>query len=456
MASSSTAAVTSMAPEVVAPAPPAHSIFEYLTTKNPNISHKNSEGPLTLNLQYLMPRRLKPWNEFNFDTMEQIFDRQLMTECMRRRLMHHIYPPLDPNRDLIEKSEDSTRWILKSWTIPMVNTALAAVSGSLSPVFWTAQGLAEPPESDIPSSRSDRGRTTTTNRPIRQARERSLSTRKGRKARSFIPDGGGLSLGSLSSLAAQTARRGHKKPLKCADRLPKEVKPGTKWTSEPLALGKIVDENGDWLDSMKWNRLSAPLRQIYTYCVQAKSRYGCIVTSKEVIAVRIKVDEGDGSLEDENPSIQERDLTSSLISHGLMEWKSIKWSEHRQQGENEEYRELTTSMALWVMHILAGNDNEIRQGYSPLIDEKLKVPSQEPSQPDPHSPGSTVSTIAYSIAESQRPQWDASFSSNAFQHSSTTVTDVGSSFTSTSRRKRQRDSPEAETEPSRLRPRRRY
>ncbi|KAK5627612.1 hypothetical protein RRF57_003327 [Xylaria bambusicola] len=203
---SSTAMGAPVTPESLSPMPPAHSIFEYLTNKNPDICHQGQGGSITINHDFLSPRILRPWHEFNFDTMEEIFNRELMTECKRHRLMYHIYPPPDPNRDLIEAKEDSTQWILKSWTIPMVNNALEAVKSSLNPVFWTAQSLSELPKPSDAPTRADDTRSTVGSRPIRQVRKHVMLSGKGRKAKSFIPDGGGLSLeyGRLDARSAPT------------------------------------------------------------------------------------------------------------------------------------------------------------------------------------------------------------------------------------------------------------
>ncbi|KAI1124135.1 hypothetical protein F5Y10DRAFT_250167 [Nemania abortiva] len=445
MPPSNAAEAASIASDTIAPAPPvppAHSIFEYLSTKNPKVSHRDAGKSLTSNLRFMVPMRLIPWHEFNFKTMEQIFERQLMAECTRPRLMHHIYPPPDPNRDLIEKSEDSTKWILKSWTIPMVNAALGAVVKSLNPVFWTAQGLVGPSETSIAPSGSSTGRTAARRQPDRQAKLRVSLVGKDRKPKSFIPDGGGLSFENLSALAAQKAEAGNPGTLKSADRLPKEIKPGTKWTSEPLAQGKIVDENGEWLEYMKWHSSSAPLRQIYTYCARARSRYGCIVTSKEVVVVRIQLEKDEQSSCDDSSSKLMDDLEESLQTHGLMEWKSIKWSEHMREGRIEDYKEITMNMALWIMHILAGNDCEIGIGYNPLMEEKIEKRSQN-VLPSPV------------VVEPQQPKLRESRPRNSFQDSFSTTTDIATSFTSTASRKRRHDSPESGAESRRGRSRRR-
>ncbi|KAI0408665.1 hypothetical protein F4802DRAFT_359759 [Xylaria palmicola] len=373
--SSSAVSPTPITLGTAAPIPPARNIFEYLTTKNPDVVHQTAGKSLTANPKFITPKRVKPWHEFNFSTIEEIFDKQLMRECMRPRLMHHIYPP-PSSRNLIEKDEDSTIWILQSWTIPMVNAALETVGESLNPVFWAARSLGTSSRPSVAPSESSMGRTPTKTQPGRQAKKKVVSSERRRKSKSFIPDGGGLPFSSLSTLQAGKG---------AADILPKEIKPGTKWTSEDLALGKLVDENGEWLKGAKWQRPAAPLRQIYTYCVQAKSRYGCIVTSKEVLAIRIRAEE------------LVSDLDTSMREHGLMEWKSIKWSAHREEGEPEEYRELTMNMALWILHVLAGNDHDIKEAYNPLKKEKVK-------RPPPTLPPSPVSTIAFSATESEQPQ----------------------------------------------------
>ncbi|KAI1361614.1 hypothetical protein F5Y08DRAFT_342516 [Xylaria arbuscula] len=146
------------------------------------------------------------------------------------------------------------------------------------------------------------------------------------------------------------------------------------YTSESLAKGLIVDKNGDWCPGMKTHMSSAPLRQLYTYCVDAKSRYGCIVTSKEVVVVRIKGNWSDQNSENDGPSATlTKDSVAPVQMQSIMEWKSIKWSEHKKAEAPGAYKNLTMNLALWIMHILAGNDNEIRSSYAPLKDENSRI-----------------------------------------------------------------------------------
>ncbi|CAJ2506964.1 Uu.00g081500.m01.CDS01 [Anthostomella pinea] len=450
MASSSSAPGIPVTLETPAPAPPAQSILEYLTVKNPDINHQEAGKSLTDKRQYWVPKLVKPWHEFEFNTMEKIFGRELMTECRRPRVMHHVFPPPHPERDLIEKLEDTTRWILGSWTIRMVNSALEPVEKSLNPVFWTAQSLAAPTATSVAPSLSSTGRATAgvRSQPKRRASSQNPAAEtRPRRARSLVPDGTGLSHESLLALAVPTSETGNLGEWTYAGRLPKEIKPGTKWSSERLDRGQIVDQNGRWKEGQQWRNYSAPLRQIYTYCARAKSRYGCIVTSKEVVVVRIRPEkEDDGPAEEGtsggDSSKRGDNLSSDLRSRGLMEWKSIKWSEHRREELVEEYRELTMNLALWIMHVLAGNDCEIKRRYDPLSQEEKRTSTISSPSPWP-VPISLTSSMAYSMAESQQPQLrEPRGHGNPFQDSFTSASDLGASFNSTASRKRRRESPD--------------
>ena len=53
-----------------------------------------------------------------------------------------------------------------------------------------------------------------------------------------------------------------------------------------------------------------------------------------------------------------------------MEYVSIPWENHR-RGKHEDYDALTVNLALWFVHILAGNAHEIDWNYPDLLEEKL-------------------------------------------------------------------------------------
>lgn len=53
-----------------------------------------------------------------------------------------------------------------------------------------------------------------------------------------------------------------------------------------------------------------------------------------------------------------------------MEYVSIPWDNYR-QGNPDDYGALTVNLALWFIHILAGNAHEVDWSYPDLQDEKL-------------------------------------------------------------------------------------
>jgi hypothetical protein len=53
-----------------------------------------------------------------------------------------------------------------------------------------------------------------------------------------------------------------------------------------------------------------------------------------------------------------------------MEWVSVPWETHR-KSENENFRLLTVNLALWLLHILAGNSYDVDWNYPPLREQHL-------------------------------------------------------------------------------------
>jgi hypothetical protein len=52
-----------------------------------------------------------------------------------------------------------------------------------------------------------------------------------------------------------------------------------------------------------------------------------------------------------------------------MEYVSVPWDNHR-SGDPDKYKDLTVNLALWFIHILAGNRHEISWDYGALTSEK--------------------------------------------------------------------------------------
>lgn len=63
-------------------------------------------------------------------------------------------------------------------------------------------------------------------------------------------------------------------------------------------------------------------------------------------------------------------LTQGLIEDGLLEYVSIPWDRH-QNSSLDEHRDLTVNLALWFVHILAGNHYKVDWDYGPLNAEGL-------------------------------------------------------------------------------------
>ena len=64
-----------------------------------------------------------------------------------------------------------------------------------------------------------------------------------------------------------------------------------------------------------------------------------------------------------------KELKQRLATDGLMEYVSVPWGNHR-SGDPDKYKDLTVNLALWFIHVLAGNRHEISWDYGALTSEK--------------------------------------------------------------------------------------
>jgi hypothetical protein len=55
-----------------------------------------------------------------------------------------------------------------------------------------------------------------------------------------------------------------------------------------------------------------------------------------------------------------------------MEYVSIPWENYR-KGNSDDYSALTVNLALWFVHILAGNAHEVNWSYPPLGNKQLAI-----------------------------------------------------------------------------------
>lgn len=302
----------------------ANSIFEYLTSKNPEVKYtKTSSKSVHNDITWQWPQELQPWDEFNFETMENVFQGELMRECRLERELYYPLPstPWDNN----EAGEDTSIEILTTWTNTILKQALNAVISTLNPV------------GRVPGS---------------------LCNRKviGKARTPFHPDGGSVTPSELGN------------PRGATPHILSDVKPALNWESS-VFIKNSLEPDGRVIRQKILKQYGAPIRQIYTYCVEYKVRYGFLLTSKEVFLVRVRPQPGRGS-----ESQTQTELKQTMKDHGLMEYKSIPWSEYRNEESMDEYRQLTMNLSLWCIHVLAGSNHELRWTYEPLeVEEKSEV-----------------------------------------------------------------------------------
>ncbi|KAI7775783.1 hypothetical protein LA080_006368 [Diaporthe eres] len=362
---------------------PANSIFEYLTHKNPKVTALANLSTQSRNEDWYTPKKVEKWKDFDFSMSKEIFGGQLWAECRASRVIDYG-PDLVPE-ELFHENEKTGERILDSWTVRVVNTALDCVRHSLRPVFWVAgtskryelpnadqvdafdpQPAIEEPEPDDHSDTSEQAyhrynlrrkpRGTAKAELSSMKRSRSSSTTPSpapKKVRRLLPDGGGKRLGERS-----------------VDRLPSDIK--GKWESKEVTRknGRYLDSEGCWKYGMSIHDQARPLRQIYTYCVEANARYGFLITCDEVLLVRVSLLRG---VDPEGTVIPSEELIrESMIDEGRLEFKSIRWRVHRNTRQSlDDFQKLTVNFSLWILFILAGNNSQIGWDYEPLEKECL-------------------------------------------------------------------------------------
>ncbi|KAI1263806.1 hypothetical protein F5Y18DRAFT_392763 [Xylariaceae sp. FL1019] len=329
----------------------AESILDYLTVKNPKVKGSYKLGRQTDNPGWRGPTTMRPWKEFNFETMGNIFHGELMRECRKLRRIPWVEPRLLPDKSDKDFNEDSARAILYLCTQDPVNRALARVETALHPVFWTSAIISMGGQSD-------------------KSGEAASSSKDG----FVIPDGSGLDTQPSRRSVRQKANT-----IKPIEKLPKEIKPGSGWFS----LKEIKRPDGDvsrWIRTNKW----APIRQIYQQCLNAGCRYGCLLTTKEAFLIRIQPNPERTMTSHVKSAGKSRTPTNrntmvqAATNDGLLEYVSIPWEAHRREGEDlEDLNTMTMNLAIWFQHILAGNSHEIDWKYRPLSEETLR--NKEPN-----------------------------------------------------------------------------
>ncbi|RKK66233.1 hypothetical protein BFJ69_g15594 [Fusarium oxysporum] len=382
---------------------PATSILELLTHPNPSVSHQipksktNSRSP-----HYYWPRQIKRWEELeNVNILKDVFGGVLLKEACRRGRTLDPYPRLHSQADCVIRNEDDTRDLINKWNKSIVTAALDPIQDLFHPVIWSK---GDPPlgKEAFLSPPQEHGKQR--HQPVRKQSSKTTHTRLQSLSR-LQPDSGSIASSPISSKAGDTTISTRQ------ERFPKEYKISTKWKSERIFKGGLLDDSGGFVRGKTSDNSAWPIRQAYTYCIQHMCRYGCILTAEEAFIFRIMPREDKSSESSSNHgysifhlltrlannSQNINLLRNELINNGLMEYVSIPW-ENYSQGQRRSLDVWTVNLALWFMHILAGNNFEVEWSYVDLTAETL-VASQPVDADD--QPKAISSSTAHSDDDGQ-------------------------------------------------------
>ncbi|KEY75225.1 hypothetical protein S7711_11122 [Stachybotrys chartarum IBT 7711] len=347
----------------------SNTIFNFLTRENPAVTAAEEGRGNSSSPHYFGPKKLQKWDEFNFALLKEIYEEKLWAEANQTgRSFGNQYIS---KHDLEIKHEKLTEFLVTKWNMPMVMAALEAVSDSLHPCIWVA--LVKPDSETTGNQQSDFKGAGSKHKP--------KSKPKNKKQRQFLPDASAISLCGPCKL------RDVQSFYKTSERLPKEYKPSFKWSS--AQVDRLTDAKGFWVASKKNRDAGLPIKQAYTYSVSNGCRYGFILTTQEVFIFRVRPLNGPGAGSIQPGSdMDKRRLTREMKKRGLMEWVAVPWDVHRASAE-ERFEKLTVNLALWFLHILAGNSHGLDWNYRRLRDEVLvqqPCPPMEEPTPHPASP----------------------------------------------------------------------
>lgn len=179
--------------------------------------------------------------------------------------------------------------------------------------------------------------------------------------------------------------------------LPGDTKVSKKWLSDDIVDGALdTDYTPD-----NWQR---PLKQVYTYCVRANSRYGYIITDKELVVIRIGPSTQEKSPISTQESSQGFDVVQTIPEiteessqgcfeydegndcvlpnpifnkmkrdGGILEYKAIPWTNDNGGKPRRAHDPMTVNLALWWLHMMASVSSIIKERYAPL--SKIAPPS---------------------------------------------------------------------------------
>jgi hypothetical protein len=304
---------------------PGHekSLLEYLRSENPVINgdmcrpggNTKSTGDI-----WETPRKIEVWEDFEFNSLKSIYGGQLQ-EVLTSHFAFQDFSaiPQFPFREIHD--ENSLECLIVKWNHSMMADALSTAQSYLDNRLTHGKiHMVRGGQADYPASNSK-----------------------------LRPDWGGVQ--------RPTTRISKPKNV-----LPGDTKLSKKWSSGLIKLGQVHFNHKkiDWL---------RPLTQVFSYCVRSNSRYGYVITDKELVVLRIRPgSETDSqSAVDIQGSFESSDPTPATRarSTGILEFQAIPW-ENDAIAADEECEVMTVNLALWWLHMMAAESSEIEEHYTPL------------------------------------------------------------------------------------------
>ncbi|CAH0020882.1 unnamed protein product [Clonostachys rhizophaga] len=334
---------------------PVDSILELLTCRNPTVHHTGPNSKTnTKNPHYHFPTEVKEWKEFqDFDVLGKVFGGELLKEALQARKLH---PPRIRDKDnlQLESDEFEVRELIEKWNQEVVMSAIDPIVGRFHPVKWKKGKAPDDADCEYESPEPPEKQRE---QPGRKCIPKPTPRRKHSYAK-FKPDSGSVS-------SNPTSEKDVKK-----ERFVKEYKVATKWRSRWIHERGLVDESGKWNRRLSQrNPAGLPVIQTFTYCVQNMCRYGCILTCEEAFIFRVR------PIAESPISQRSEPVRAQLAKNGLLEYASIPWEAHFEKMP-EACDTWTINLALWFIHVLAGNEAGVNWTY-PRLEIETQFVSQE-------------------------------------------------------------------------------
>ena len=334
--------------------PEKRSLIDYLTHKNPEPElreRRSADGTkvksrtYTTHDQYPTPSRIRKWHEFDFGTVLSLFNNEIDHTLNKEYADLHDVSYV-PKAALEISNEHSLESLLCKTTHSVVLEALEKTS-----VDILSQRVLM-----VPGGRGG---------------SRVLNSRK------LGPDWAGKSEDQEDN-----------------NILPGDTKLSRNWQSKEIK--NIIKHDGKLkeLNDVKGGvALVAPLEQLLHYCIESYMRYGYIITDKELVVFRVGPEDPHRVLL--HPSFE--NMKQEMTDSAIMAWQSIPSKNHGKDNQ------MTITIALWVLHLLAANNGALEAKYGRLVEEIRMDPKSQ-------------------MRQKLEPQKEAAFVQSSFRSAATDAT----------------------------------